>query len=67
MGTLFIDIDNINCFGTGLPISVSPYIYISIAILSFNCKLTLQLFEMKLESEENVHFYLMFLQFSTRF
>ena len=67
LGTLFIDIDNINCFGTGLPIAVSPYIYISIAILSFNCKLTLQLFEMKPKSEENVHFYLTFLQFSTRF
>ena len=60
VGTLYIDIADVY-FGTGLPISTSEDMY------HVNCKLTLQIFEIKHKSEEIVHFYLTFLKFLMHF
>ena len=64
MGTLFINIGDIYCFGTGFLISMSkdPYQYHH---LNKNCKLILQIFEGKPKSEEIVHFHI--LKFSIHF
>ena len=59
VGTLFIDIGNIYCFVTGLPILMPKDIY-QYHHFKYNCQLTLQIFEIKLKSEEIVHFYLTF-------
>ena len=61
----FIDSANIDCFGTGLPTSMSKEAY-QYRHFQENCKLTLQIFEVKAKSEEIVHF-LIYLQFSMCF
>ena len=66
VGKLFIDIADIYCFGTGVPISRSKHIF-QYRHFKQNCKLTRLIFKIKEKSEEIVHFYLTFLKFSMHF
>ena len=66
VGKFFIDIADIYCFGTGLPISRSNHIF-QYCHFKIHCKLTLLIFEIKQKSEDIVHFYLTFLKFSMCF
>ena len=66
VGKLFIDIADIYCFGTGLPISRPKHVF-QYRHFKQNCKLTLLIFDIKSKSKEIVHFYLTFLKFSMRF
>ena len=59
VGTLFMNISDVYCFGTGLLILMSKDTY-QYRHFKENCKLSLQISEILPKSEEIVHFYLMF-------
>ena len=59
---MFINIADIYCFGTGLPISLSKDIY-QCCHIKYNCKLTLQIFELRPKSEGIVQFIVCFCSF----
>ena len=67
VGKSFINIADIYCLGTQGSQYRDLTMYFNIAILSITVHLRSYIFNIKLESEEIVHFYLTFLKSSVRF